>query len=322
MTELKIVVPCYNEEEVLPGTSKKLQLILDGLIKRKKVSNKSSIVFIDDGSSDRTWEIIESLSSSSSQINGIKLSCNRGHQNALLAGLLNVTGDVVVSIDADLQDDENSIEDMVDAYHQGHDVVYGVRSSRTSDNPLKRISAESYYKMLKLMGVNVVYNHADYRLISRRVVKALEDYQEVNIFLRGLIPSIGFSSAVVTYERKERFAGESKYPFRKMVSLALNGLTSFTSFPLRLIAILGLLIFSATMILSIWALWVSIFDERAVPGWASSVLPMYLLGGIQLFSIGVIGEYIGKNIHGDQRAPKIHYRKNNIDIILQQCSFM
>ena len=309
MTELKIVVPCYNEEEVLSGTSKKLQLILDGLIKRKKVSNKSSIVFIDDGSSDRTWEIIESLSSSSSQINGIKLSCNRGHQNALLAGLLNVTGDVVVSIDADLQDDENSIEDMVDAYHQGHDVVYGVRSSRTSDNPLQRISAESYYKMLKLMGVNVVYNHADYRLISRRVIKALEDYQEVNIFLRGLIPSIGFSSAVVTYERKERFAGESKYPFRKMVSLALNGLTSFTSFPLRLIAILGLLIFSATMILSIWALWVSIFDERAVPGWASSVLPMYLLGGIQLFSIGVIGEYIGKIYMETKERPRFIIEK-------------
>jgi glycosyltransferase involved in cell wall biosynthesis len=309
MTELKIVVPCYNEQEVLPGTSKNLQLILDGLIKKKKVSSKSSIVFIDDGSSDRTWEIIDSLSSSSSHINGIKLSCNRGHQNALLAGLLNVTGDAVVSIDADLQDDENCIEDMIDAYHQGYDVVYGVRSSRTSDNFLKRITAESYYKMLKLMGVNVIYNHSDYRLISRRVINALEDFQEVNIFLRGLIPSIGFSSSIVTYERKERFAGESKYPFRKMLSLAINGVTSFTSFPLRLISILGLLIFSVTILLSIWVLWVSIFDESAVPGWASSVLPMYLLGGIQLFSIGVIGEYIGKIYMETKERPRFIIEK-------------
>ncbi|MFC1630864.1 glycosyltransferase family 2 protein [Pseudomonadota bacterium] len=310
MTELKIVVPCYNEEEVLPGTSKILQLILEGLIKKKKISNKSSIVFIDDGSSDGTWEIIESLSSDSKHINGIKLSCNRGHQNALLAGLLNVSGDVVVSIDADLQDDENSIEDMVDAYHQGYDVVYGVRGTRASDNPLKRITAELYYKMLKLMGVNVVYNHADYRLISRRVINALEEYQEVNVFLRGLIPSIGFSSTVITYERKERFAGESKYPFRKMLSLALNGVTSFTSFPLRLIAILGLLILSVTIMLSIWALWVSIYDESAVPGWASSVLPMYLLGGIQLFSIGVIGEYIGKIYMETKERPRFIIEKS------------
>jgi glycosyltransferase involved in cell wall biosynthesis len=310
MTDLKIVVPCYNEEEVLLRTSDKLLSIIGRLIENKKIANDSSIVFIDDGSRDRTWEIIESLSSNSSHINGIKLSCNRGHQNALLAGLLNVSGDVVVSIDADLQDDENAIEEMVDSYQKGHDVVYGVRRSRTSDNVFKRITAELYYKLLKRMGVNIIFNHADFRLLSRRAINTLEEFQEINLFLRGLIPSIGFSSSIVTYDRKERFAGESKYPIRKMLSLALNGITSFTSFPLRLIAGLGVFIFIATVLLSMWVLWISFFNESAVPGWASSVLPMYLLGGIQLFSIGVIGEYIGKIYMETKKRPRFIIEKS------------
>ena len=304
LPELSIVVPCYNEEDVLPETSKKLLCLLENIIFKKKISANSSIIFVDDGSSDKTWKIIERLSSQTGRIHGIKLSCNRGHQNALLAGLLNASGDAVVSIDADLQDDLNSIEEMVDVYREGCEIVYGVRKRRTDDSLFKRITAEVYYKLLKWMGVNIVFNHADFRLISRRVIIALEDYQEINLFLRGLIPSIGFSSSIVTYDRKERFAGESKYPFRKMLSLALNGITSYTSFPLRLIAGLGLTIFIGTVVLSCWVIWVRIFSDDAIPGWASSVLPMYLLGGIQLFGIGVLGEYIGKIYMETKKRPR------------------
>lgn len=304
MIDLTIVVPCYNEEEVMTDTSEKLINLLASLISRNKISGSSSIVFIDDGSVDMTWELIEQLSFHSKYISGIKLSCNRGHQNALLAGLLNVTGDVVVSIDADLQDDLNAIEEMIDAHLKGSEIVYGVRESRVNDSLLKRVTAETYYKLLKMMGVNIIFNHADFRLISRRVITSLEQFQETNLFLRGLIPSIGFASSVVTYERKQRSAGKSKYPIRKMLSLALHGVTSYSSFPLRVIAGLGLTIFICTMALSCWVLWIRIISDNAIPGWASSVLPMYFLGGIQLFSIGVLGEYIGKIYMETKKRPR------------------
>lgn len=301
---LSIVVPCYNEEDVLPESCNKLLRLLEMLIGKKLITDASEIVFIDDGSTDKTWTIIEDLSSKSKYIHGIKLSCNRGHQNALLAGLLNVSGDAVVSIDADLQDDLNSIEDMLVEYQKGYDIIYGVRKRRNTDTLFKRMTAEIYYKLIKWMGVNVVFNHADFRLISRRIIVALEDYGETNLFLRGLIPSIGFNSSIVTYDRDARLAGESKYPFRKMMSLALNGITSYTSFPLRLIAGLGVSIFVVTLVLSCWVVWAKIFSDDAIPGWASSVLPMYLLGGVQLFSIGVLGEYVGKVYMETKKRPR------------------
>lgn len=301
---LTIVVPCYNEKDVLSDTCAKLTHNIKNMISSKKISGDSSIYFVDDGSTDKTWSIIEELSTQMTHIHGIKLSCNKGHQNALLAGLLNAPGDAIVSIDADLQDEVGAIEKMVDTYLNGHDIVYGVRSSRTKDSLFKRFTAEAYYKLLKSMGVNVIFNHADFRLISRRVISALEEYQETNLFLRGLIPSIGYPSSVVTYDRKDRTAGSSKYPLKKMLTLALNGITSYTSFPLRLIAGIGLAIFLGTIALSLWVLWASIIDNNTVPGWASSVLPMYLLGGIQLFSIGVLGEYIGNIYMETKKRPR------------------
>lgn len=301
---LSIVVPCYNEEDVLPDSCNKLLGLLEMLIGKKLITDASSIVFIDDGSTDKTWEIIEDLSSQTKYIQGIKLSCNRGHQNALLAGLLNVSGDAVVSIDADLQDDLNSIEDMLIEYQKGYDIIYGVRKRRDTDTLFKRMTAEIYYKVLKWMGVNVIFNHADFRLISRRIIVALEEYEEINLFLRGLIPSIGFNSSIVTYDRKNRLVGESKYTFRNMMSLALDGITSYTSFPLRLIAGLGVTIFVVSIMLSCWVVWAKYFDNDAVPGWASSVLPMYFLGGVQLFSIGVLGEYIGKIYMETKKRPR------------------
>ena len=309
MTDLTIVLPCYNEEEALPVTCDELLSLVESLIVKNKISDNSSIVFIDDGSSDNTWGIIENLSSNFNCVHGIKLSCNRGHQNALLAGLLHSPGDIVVSIDADLQDDVGSIEDMVNAYHEGNDVVYGVRERRDTDSLFKRLTAVVFYKLLTWMGVNIVFNHADFRLVSRRVIVALEEYQEVNLFLRGLVPSIGFPSSIVTYDRKKRNVGETKYPFRKMLSLALNGITSYTSFPLRVIAVLGLAIFVVTIALSCWVFWVSYFNGAVIPGWASSVLPMYLLGGIQLFSIGVLGEYIGKIYMETKKRPRFIIEK-------------
>ena len=301
---LSIVVPCYNEEEVLSDTSSKLLSVLQHLIAINKISESSIVYFVDDGSVDATWATIVKLSEDSGFIKGLKLTRNYGHQNALLAGLLTTKGDITVSIDADLQDDLCAIEEMVDAFHDGADVVYGVRKKREKDGFFKRVSAEGYYKLLKSMGVNIVFNHADFRLLSRRVITALESYQETNLFLRGMIPSIGYSSSIVSYDRKERSAGESKYPIRKMLSLALNGITSYTSFPLRLIAGLGLLVFFVTIVLSCWVLWASLYDGNAVPGWASSVLPMYLLGGVQLFSIGVLGEYVGKVYMETKKRPR------------------
>lgn len=302
--QVAIVVPCYNEEAVLPETTRRLRALLDSLIANHKAAASSHVLYVDDGSSDQTWAMIRQLHDEHPQIRGLKLSANRGHQIALMAGLFSAQGQVVVSIDADLQDDVCAIEAMLDAYAQGNEVVYGVRKLRRVDTLFKRSSAETYYKLLKLMGVKVVFNHADYRLLSRRAVEALKEYGEANLFLRGIVPLIGFRSTSVYYERGERFAGESKYPLKKMLMLAFDGITSFTAFPLRMISVLGMLVSLASLGMIGWVLWVKLFTEQALPGWASSVIPIYLLGGIQLLSIGVLGEYVAKIYFETKRRPR------------------
>jgi glycosyltransferase involved in cell wall biosynthesis len=258
-----------------------------------KVSTDSRIYFVDDGSRDDTWLIIRSLVESGAPVVGIKLSRNRGHQNALLAGLFSARGDAVVSVDADLQDDLNVIEKMLDLFEQGVDVVYGVRRRRDTDTFFKRVTAETFYRAMALLGAQTVFNHADYRLLSRRALTALDGYREVNLFLRGIVPLIGYPSTTVEYDRGLRFAGESKYPLKRMLGLALDAVTSFSVTPLRLISALGFTISAGSMLVSAWALWVALMGN-VVPGWASTVLPMYFLGGVQLLSLGVIGEYVGK----------------------------
>ena len=301
---LTLVVPCYNEHEVLPETIKRLRSLLDSMIDRGKVSAHSEVVFVDDGSRDGTWSLIKSAHLHDARIRGLKLSANRGHQTALLAGLFAATGDAVVSVDADLQDDLSAIERMVDAYHAGKDVVYGVRGSRVTDTSFKRGSANFYYRILAMFGVKIVYNHADFRLLSRRALEALKQYSEVNLFIRGIVPLIGFPSETVYYERAVRFAGDTKYPLRKMLALAVDGITSFTAFPLRLIALLGIAVSLLSVAMVAWVLWVKLVAGRAVPGWASSVIPVYFLGGVQLLSIGVLGEYVAKLYVETKRRPR------------------
>lgn len=294
MTVLSIVVPCYNEQEALPETMRQLLVLRDRLVTSGKIADTSRLVFVDDGSRDRTWAMIEEYAASGLPLVGIKLSRNRGHQNALLAGLLAARGDAIVSVDADLQDDINAIEAMVDHYRQGCDIVYGVRSSRESDTLFKRRTARGFYWLMERLGAQTVRDHADYRLMSRRAIEALREYGETNLYLRGIIPLLGFRSATVEYARQARIAGESKYPLRRMMSLALNAITSFSIVPLRLISAMGLLVFMASVIVLGWTLWVALFTNRAIPGWASITLPIYFLGGVQLLSLGVIGEYLGK----------------------------
>jgi glycosyltransferase involved in cell wall biosynthesis len=300
---LSIVVPCYNEEEVLPETVSRLRAFLDREIQQGHITADSEVVLVDDGSRDRTWELIRELHAADARIRAIKLSGNRGHQTALIAGLFSAVGDAVVSIDADLQDDISAIEAMMLAYLEGHEVIYGVRKSRTTDTLFKRSSAGWYYSLLGMLGVKVVHNHADFRLLSRRALEALKEYSEVNLFLRGIVPLIGFRSTSVYYDRTERFAGESKYPLRKMLALAADGITSFTAFPLRLIALLGLLVSLLSVLMIIWVVVVK-FSDRAVPGWASSVVPVYFLGGFQLLSTGVLGEYVAKLYFESKRRPR------------------
>ena len=291
---LGIVVPCFNEELVLPETANRLAGILDRLTRARIISGDSAVYFVDDGSSDSTWPLIQRLANDNALIHGIKLSRNRGHQNALLAGLLHAEGDVIISVDADLQDDLEAIPKMLEAARKGNDVVYGVRSSRTTDTFFKRQTAQWYYRLLHMFGVDAVYDHADYRLLSRRAIDALRQFGEVNLFLRGIVPQLGFPSTTVEYERHERFAGESKYPLRKMLGLAANGITSFSAVPLRLIALVGVLVFLTSFAMIGWVLYVRVFTVQAVPGWASSVIPIYFLGGIQLLSVGVLGEYLAR----------------------------
>ncbi len=307
---LSIVVPCYNEEEVLPETAKRLTGLLGRLQHSGKISENSKIYFVDDGSKDRTWEVIEALSGTYPAVHGLKLSRNRGHQNALLGGLFTAEGDALVSIDADLQDDIDAIEEMVDAYHEGYDIVYGVRKARTTDTPFKRATAEGFYKLMHLMGVDIVFNHADFRLMSRRAVEELKQYPEVNLFLRAMVPLIGYPSTQVYYDRAERFAGESKYPLKKMLAFAWDGITSFSVVPLRLITATGFIIFIASILISLWAVGIKLFTDDAVPGWASTVLPIYFIGGIQVFSIGIVGEYIGKMYLETKRRPRFIIEKS------------
>lgn len=290
---LSIVVPCFNEEEVLPETARRLDALLNELVLQETISS-GNVYFVDDGSRDNTWRLIEKLASSNARLHGIKLSSNCGHQRALLAGLLTVPGDMIISLDADLQDDLAAIEEMLAAHAAGAEIVYGVRRHRGKDALLKRVTAEAYYWILRSIGVKLIFNHADYRLLGRRAIEALRDYKETNLFLRGVIPQLGFSSALVFYDRQERFAGTSKYPISKMVALAIEGITSFSDMPLKLITMLGLLISLASFALGLWALWVRITNPAAVPGWASTVIPLYLLGGVQLLCTGVVGQYMAK----------------------------
>lgn len=293
LQRLAIVVPCYNEEEVLPETASRLESLIQELAEAGLV-HEVSLYFIDDGSTDRTWDLIEVMAAGDSRVHGIKLSRNYGHQFALLAGLMHAEGDAVISIDADLQDDLSAMKDMLAAYSSGAEIVYGIRRERSADTVFKRGTAEGYYRLLQTIGVRLVFNHADYRLLSRRVIEALRDYKETNLFLRGLIPQLGFNSATVYYDRQERFAGESKYPFSKMLGLAIEGVTSFSEVPLKLITVLGILISLVSFGLALWALGVRILNPAAVPGWASIVIPLYFLGGIQLLCMGVIGIYLAK----------------------------
>lgn len=305
MNRLFIVVPCYNEEEVLPETSRRLREKLLSLISAGEISSDSRIVLVDDGSSDSTWEIIEKLHGADIHFDGLRLSRNRGHQNALLAGLMEASShaDMVISMDADLQDDINAIDAMMKKYREGCDIVFGVRSSRKKDKFLKRFTAESYYNILRAMGVEIVYNHADYRLMSRRSLEALARYEEVNLFLRGIVPTIGFETAVVEYERAERYAGESKYPLRKMLALAADGITSFSVRPIRMILSAGFVVFSASIILLL------IYLIGACMGSDFSSLKfltfsVFFTAGLIITAVGVVGEYVSKIYLETKRRPR------------------
>ena len=303
--KLYLVIPCYNEEEVLPETSKRLREKYTALMSAGKIDADSKIVFVNDGSKDRTWEMICDLHKADPVFRGICLSRNKGHQNALMAGLMTVKGecDAAISMDADLQDDINAIDEMVDRYLEGYEVVYGVRSSRKKDTFFKRTTAQGFYKVMRAMGVETVYNHADYRLMSRRALEALSEFDEVNLFLRGIVPLVGFKSTEVTYERGERFAGESKYPLKKMLAFATEGITSMSIKPIRLITTLGFLVFLFSIGVLIYSI-IRKFTGYTVPGWAFLAVSIWALGGIQLLAIGVIGEYIGKIYLETKHRPK------------------
>lgn len=295
MYKLYLVIPCYNEEEVLIETQKRLQKKMSGLIKDKKISKESKVVFIDDGSLDNTWNLILEFNKNNSCFSGIKLSKNVGHQNALLAGLLTVKekADIVISMDCDLQDDIEVIDDFIEEYKKGNEIVYGVRSSRKKDSFFKRNTACLLYKLMQFMGVEIIYNHADYRLMSKRVLQELENFKEVNLFLRGIVPLIGFKSSTVKYVRQERFAGKTKYSLKKMFNFAIDGITSFTIKPIRFITSLGFIIFFISILMLVYTL-IRHFSGQTIIGWSSVMTSVWAIGGLQLLAIGVIGEYIGK----------------------------
>lgn len=292
---LFMVVPCYNEQEVITETTNRLAQKYKELIEAGKIAPESKVLYVNDGSKDNTWEMIKDIHNKDKTFRGLCLSRNRGHQNAVLAGLMQAKeeADMVISMDADLQDDINAIDEMVDKFNEGYDVVYGVRDKRKTDTFFKRFTAQAYYKLLLKMGVDIVYNHADFRLMSKRVLDNLEDYKEVNLFLRGLVPMVGFPSTSVYYERHERFAGESKYPLKKMLHFAFDGITSLSIKPIRLITTLGLVIFMLSIGILIYSVVMHILGNTFA-GWSSIMVSVWALGGLQILSIGIIGEYIGK----------------------------
>ena len=307
---LYIVVPCYNEEAVLPETSMRLRSKLEDLMAAGQVSKDSRVLFVNDGSKDKTWGLIEMLHRECPLFSGVDLSRNRGHQNALLAGLMTAKdrADMVISMDADLQDDVDAVDAMVEKYHAGCDVVYGVRSSRKKDTFFKRFTAEGFYRVMNALGAETVFNHADYRLLSKAALEGLAQFKEVNLFLRGIVPMVGYTSATVEYERGERFAGESKYPLKKMLAFAMEGITSLSTKPLRWITGLGFLIFLISIIMLItfivqWAL------GMTVAGWASVVCSVWAIGGLILLSLGVMGEYIGKIYLETKSRPRFIIRE-------------
>ncbi len=302
---LFVIVPCFNEEQVLPVTSELFLEEIKDLIEKKKISDDSRIMFVNDGSDDMTWQIIKKLSEKDNHFMGISQSRNRGHQNSLLAGLMEVKDhcDVTITIDCDGQDSINAMEQMIDAYKEGADVVYGVRNTRSTDTFFKRATAHCFYKFIRFIGGDVIYNHADYRLISNKVLRELANFGEVNLFLRGLIPLVGFESKLVYYERHERIAGKSHYSFGKMLGLAFDGITSLSIRPMRIITLMGLLIFFASFLGVIW-IFIGALKGNTVAGWASMTIVLCLLGGIQILCIGVIGEYIGKIYLETKRRPR------------------
>ncbi len=302
---LWMIIPCYNEEKVLPITAPLFLNQLETMIDDKKISRESRILFVNDGSSDKTWEIILNLSNSDEHFIGISQSRNRGHQNAVLAGLMEArdVSDITISIDCDGQDDITAMNEMVDEYLNGAEVVYGVRKKRDTDTFFKKFTAESFYKLMKRLGADIVFNHADYRLISARVLNEFKDFEEVNIFLRGMIPLVGFKSSKVFYDRSERLAGESHYPLKKMIQLAFNGITSLSVKPISIIVSMGLVVSLIGFIGILWAI-IAFLQHHTVDGWASIVCIVCFLGGIQLFSLGVIGEYIGKIYLESKRRPR------------------
>jgi len=311
---LAVVVPCFNEEAVLPETIKRFSAIFQDLISKKLISQDSYILFVDDGSVDRTWEIIKESAKENPFVKGIKLSKNQGHQNALLAGMREVANrcDVMISIDADLQQDPEAMEEMLKKYQEGYEVVLGVRDSRDTDSFFKKFTAQAYYKVMQLMGVDIETNHADYRLLSNRALNYFLEFREKNIFIRGMVKLVGLKSTKVIFKNADRFAGESKYPLKKMLQFAWNGITSFSLMPLKIITVVGFLIFFVSLILSFYVFYSVFISKSAVPGWASTVLPMYFLSGIELLALGIIGEYIGK-IYVEVKDRPLYFIEERID---------
>ncbi len=308
---LYVVIPCYNEEEVLEETTKRMKEKLTNLITTKKISDKSKVMYVNDGSKDKTWDIIKKINEKEPLFTGITLSRNRGHQNALLGGLMTAKkyADVIISMDADLQDDINAIDEMLEKYQAGCDIVYGVRKARKKDTWFKRFTAESFYKVMKLLGADIIYNHADYRLTSKRVLEEFANFKEVNLFLRGMFPLVGFQSDIVYYERNERFAGKSKYPLKKMLNFAWDGITSFSVKPLRMVCTIGIIILLVSIIIMIYSL-IQKMMGNTVDGWTFLSISIWFIGGLQMTSIGIIGEYIGKMYNETKQRPRYIISEN------------
>lgn len=312
--KLSMVIPCYNEEEALSQTIEKLEPVFSELLRKGLVEEFPRLYLIDDGSRDKTWSVIEGLAQRFPALTGIKLSHNNGHQNALLAGLLEAEGDAVITMDADLQDDIDVLEEMVVHYLEGYEIVYAVRSRRESDTAFKKGSAHLFYGVMKALGIEMVPDHADFRLMGRKALKALEGFEETNLFLRGIVPLLGFRSTRVYYRRAPRIAGKSKYPFLRMLSFAINGITSFSIAPLRLIAALGFLLFLFSLAIGVWVLLVKYVWQDAIPGWTSTMGPLALFGGLQMLSLGVVGEYVGKIYEEVKRRPHYIIEKKTSDL--------